>query len=131
MYTKGEAMDLNIKEFWNAVLRQDADAIRKYFLPDAWVNWHNTNEHFTVEEFIRANCEYPGEWDGNVELLITTDTHIITATHVFNREKTISCHATSFIRVVGGKIASVEEYWGDDGAAPQWRQNMHIGTAIR
>ena len=74
---------MDIKAFWDAVLRQDADAIREYFHPDAWVNWHNTNEHFTVEEFIRANCEYPGEWDGEVEQIITTDAHIITATHVY------------------------------------------------
>ena len=31
----------------------------KYFHPDAWVNRHNTNDHFTVEEFIRANCDTP------------------------------------------------------------------------
>lgn len=58
---------MEIKEFWDAVLRQDAAAIRGFFHPTAFVNWHNTNEHFTVEEFIRANCEYPGEWDGTVE----------------------------------------------------------------
>ena len=57
---------MDIKAFWNAVLRQDADTIREYFHPDAWVNWHNTNEHFTVEEFIQANCEHPGEMDGEV-----------------------------------------------------------------
>lgn len=91
----------------------------------------NTNEHFTVEEFIRANCEYPGEWDGEVEKVITTDMHIITATHVFSKDGSISCHATSFIRVVDGKIASVDEYWGDDGAAPQWRQDKHIGITIK
>jgi hypothetical protein len=32
---------------------------------------------------------------------------------------------------VDGKIASVDEYWGDDGAAPQWRQDKHIGTIIK
>lgn len=90
---------MDIKAFWDAVLRQDADVIREYFHPDAWVNWHNTNEHFTVEEFIRANCEYPGEWDGEVEQIITTDTHIITATHVYNKDGSMSCHATSFIWV--------------------------------
>ena len=36
---------MNIREFWDAVLRQDADEIREYFHPGAWVNWHNTNEH--------------------------------------------------------------------------------------
>lgn len=121
---------MEIKEFWDAVLRQDAAAIRGFFHPTAFVNWHNTNEHFTVEEFIRANCEYPGEWDGTVEQLITTDTHIITATHVYSKDGNFSFHATSFIRVVDGKIASIEEYWGDDADAPQWRRDKHIGTRI-
>lgn len=123
-------MELDVKAFWNAVLQQDADAIREYFHPDAWVNWHNTNEHFTVEEFIRANCEYPGEWDGEIEQIFTADTHIITATHVYSKDKQMSFHVTSFIHVVEGKIASVEEYWGDDGEAPQWRLDKKIGSKI-
>ena len=122
---------MDIHKFWEVVLHQDADAIREYFYPDAYVNWHNTNEHFTVEEFIRANCEYPGEWDGAVEQIIMSDTHIVTAAHVFSKDGSISCHATSFIRVVDGKITAVDEYWGDDSPAPQWRNNKHIGTEIR
>ena len=122
---------MNVNEFWSAVLRQDADAMRTFFHPTAFVNWHNTNEHFTVEEFIRANCEYPGDWDGEVERVITTDTHIITATHVFSKDKTLSFHVTSFIRIVDGKIASIDEYWGDDSDAPQWRQELHIGAKIK
>lgn len=122
---------MNIREFWDAVLRQDADAIREYFRSDAWVNWHNTNEHFTVEEFIRANCEYPGDWDGKVEKVITTDPHIITATHVFTKDGKLSFHVASFIRITDGKIASIDEYWGDDGAPPQWRQDKHIGSKIK
>jgi ketosteroid isomerase-like protein len=66
-----------------------------------------------------------------MEQIITTDTHIITATHVFSKDGNFSCHATSFIRMVDGKIASVDEYWGDDGTAPQWRQDKHIGTKIK
>ena len=66
---------MNISDFWNAILRQDANAIREQFHPDAWVNWHNTNEHFTVAEFIRANCECPGEWDGEVDQIVTTNDH--------------------------------------------------------
>lgn len=130
LYNRG-IISMDIKKFWDAVLRQDANAIRQYFHSDAWVNWHNTNEHFTVEEFIRANCEYPGEWGGEVERIIATETHIITATHVFSKDKVLSFHVTSFIHVVDEKIASVEEYWGDDGAAPQWRLEKHIGTKIK
>lgn len=122
---------MNIREFWNAVLRQDADAIRMYFHPDAYVNWHNTNEHFTVEEFIRANCEYPGQWTGELEQLLETKDQIVTATHVHSVDGEISCHATSFIRLAEDKIASIDEYWGDDGEVPQWRQEKHIGTKIR
>ena len=33
--------------------------MREYFHTAANVNWHCYNEHFTVEKFIRANCEYP------------------------------------------------------------------------
>ncbi len=29
--------------------------MREFFLPDAYINWHDTNEHFTVEEYIHAN----------------------------------------------------------------------------
>ena len=89
------------------------------------------HEHFTLEGFIRANCEYPGQWDGEVEQVITTDTHVVTATHVYNKDGSMSCHVASFIRVVDGKIASMDEYWGDDGPAPQWRQEKHIGSNIR
>lgn len=31
---------MDVKGFWDAVLRQDADEIREYFHPGAWVNWH-------------------------------------------------------------------------------------------
>lgn len=59
---------MNIQQFWSDVLAQRADEIREYFQADAYVNWHCSNEHFTVEEFIRANCEYPGDWDGEVQI---------------------------------------------------------------
>ena len=121
---------MDIKQFWADVLRQDAAAIRAYFHPNAWINWHNTNEHFTVEEFIRANCEYPGRWDGEVEQLIVTPEHFITATHVYEKDTALSFHVTSFIRVADGRIASIDEYWGDDGDAPQWRRDKKIGRPI-
>ena len=50
---------MNIKNFWYDVLRQDADAIRAYFYPDAWVNWHNTNEHFTLEDLSEPTVSTP------------------------------------------------------------------------
>ena len=122
---------MDIHAYWAAVLRQDADAIRACFLPDAYVNWHNTNEHFTVEEFIRANCEYPGVWNGEIERIAAAEDCTVTVTHVHTAKPPLSFHVTSFIRIADDKIASIDEYWGDDGDAPQWRQDMHIGKKIR
>ena len=57
---------MDVIEFWRYVLEQDADRLREFFCEDAYVNWHCTNEHFNVNEYIRANCEYPGEWTGEL-----------------------------------------------------------------
>ena len=122
---------MNIRRFWKAVLAQDRDAIRMYFCEDAYVNWHCTNEHFTVEEFIKANCEYPGEWDGEVERIENVRDMIITATHVYPKDKSMSFHVVSFIRIRQDKIISVDEYWSDDGDTPQWRREMHISKPIK
>lgn len=50
---------MNVYNFWKAVLTQDEQTLRMYFHEDASVNWHCTNEHFSVDEFLIANCEYP------------------------------------------------------------------------
>ena len=122
---------MNIYDFWNAVLAQDEQEIRTYFREGAYINWHCTNEHFTVDEFIVANCKYPGDWDGEVERVERADDLLIAVTRVWPKDKTASFHVTSFIKAVEDKIASVDEYWADDGDAPRWRQNMKIGTKIR
>ncbi len=122
---------MNIQGFWSAVLSQKADAIREYFHATASVNWHCSNEHFTVEEFIKANCEYPGDWDGEVEKIIMADDMVITATRVYPKDSSASFHVTSFIKLKDDKIAEMDEYWADDGDAPKWRQDMKIGKKIK
>ncbi len=121
---------MDINGYWKAALSQQPEAMKAFFHPDAFVNWHNTNEHFTVEEFIRANCEYPGSWDGEIERIEKLPNLIITVVHVYSRDEKISCHVTSFMRIIDDKISSIDEYWGDDGTPPQWRRNKHIGTPI-
>ena len=122
---------MDIYGFWRDVLAQKADAIRAYFDQSACINWHCTNEHFTVEEFVLANCEYPGDWDGEVERLERASDLFITVTRVYSQDRTLSFHVTSFIKVLNGKIAALDEYWADDGAAPEWSLGKHIGTAIK
>ena len=121
---------MDIRKYWSAVLRQDRESLAAFFHRDAWVNWHNTNEHFTVSEFVRANCDYPGVWDGEVERIVEQDNLVITVTYVYNTEQTVSCHVVSFLRTKEDKIQSIDEYWGDDGEPPEWRQKMGIGCPI-
>ncbi len=122
---------MDIYDFITAVLEQDAVEIRAFFHSDAYINWHNTNEHFSVEEYIRANCEYPGNWTGEIEKIIQAQNMLVVATHVCSTDRKISCHCTSFIQLSNDKIACMDEYWGDDGDVPQWRKDKHIGTQIK
>lgn len=122
---------MDIYQFWEDVLAQKADRIKAYFDRNAYINWHCTNEHFNVDEFIIANCEYPGNWDGVVERVEQVNDLFITVTHVYPKDRTLSFHVTSFIQVIDGKIAAVDEYWADDGAAPDWRLDKRIGRAIK
>lgn len=118
-----------IKEFLRDVTKQDEKALEYYFTSEAYIRWNNTNEQFTVAEYIRANCEYPGAWNGEVERIEHMDCLSISVARVWSDEH--SFHVTSFFEFFGGRIAVLNEYWGDDGAAPKWRLDKHIGTAIK
>lgn len=122
---------MDIYKFWKDVLAQNADVIKDYFDENAYINWHCTNERFNVNEFMIANCEYPGDWDGEVERIEKINDLFITVTHVYSKDKTLSFHVTSFIQVMNGKIVAIDEYWADDGVAPKWRLDKHIGKAIQ
>ena len=78
----------------------------------------------------RIMCEYPGDWYGEVEKIVTTDDMIITATRVYPKDRSASFHVTSFIKLKDDKIVAMDEYWADDGEAPKWRQDMNIGRKI-
>lgn len=92
----GDEKKMNIYQFWKDVLKQDRQAIREYFQKDAYINWHCTNEHFNVDEFIIANCEYPGDWGGEVERVEHNNDLIITVVHVYPKDKPLLFHVTFF-----------------------------------
>lgn len=123
-------MDINrfATQYWNHIAAQDEEELRKYFHKDACVRWHDTNEQFNVEEFIRANCDYPGSWCGEVERVEHVENIIITVAHVWSKEN--SFHVTSFFGMKDDKIKVLDEYWGEDGLVPQWRIDKHIGQPI-
>lgn len=122
---------MDIRGFWNAVLSQDGEKMKGYFREDAYINWHCSNEHFSVDEYIRVNCEYPGEWDGTIERIEQIGDLVITVVNVYTIDKKMPFHVVSFLKIDDEKIVSIDEYWGEDGHAPQWRLDKHIGTPIK
>jgi hypothetical protein len=123
-----EVMD--IKAFWHDVISQNKSALPSYFCDDAVIRWHCTNEQFTVSEYIRVNCDYPGKWKGVIERLEEHGNEIILVGNVQSEEGGISCHVVSFIKLRNDKISEMDEYWADDGDAPAWRKELGIGKPI-
>lgn len=120
-----------LKRYWYDVASQNRNNLRNYFKDDAVINWHNTNESFTVDEFIIANCDYPGKWIGEVERIEMINDNAITVARVRNQNNSTSCHVVSFFRFQGNKIIRIDEYWGDDDLPPQWRLEKQIGKPIK
>lgn len=115
---------MDVRAYFSAVLRQDADAMRFFFQANARVRWPNTGEDFSVEEFICANCAYPGAWRGELERVEKAGNRIVTVTRVAAADGSASFHAVSFITLEGDRIAALEEYWGEDGPPPAWRREL-------
>ena len=121
---------MDVKAFWNDVVSQNADDLTSYFLDDAVVRWHCTNEQFSVPEYVRANCEYPGEWRGEIERVEECGETAVIAGRVFSADGRESHHVVSFIKMKDGLIEELDEYWTEDGDAPSWRKEMKIGRSI-
>ncbi len=108
--------NFDLQAYWDAVLRQDAQAMETFLAPNAVVNWH---------------CEYPGQWEGEIQRVEPIPGGIAAVVHVYSADRALSFHAVAFVRLTDGKITQLDEYWGDDGPAPQWRQDKNIGRKIR
>ena len=121
---------MDVKEFWIDVLKQNREKLISYFHKDAVIRWHCSNELFTVSEYIKANCEYPGEWEGKIERIEKTENMIITAVKVYSVNKINYFHVVSFIKTENNLITEMDEYWADDTEVPEWRHNMKIGSKI-
>ena len=120
-----------IISFWKDVAEQNPLALQKYFCENAIINWHDTDESFTVPEYIIANCEYPNSWNGVVERIEISENSVISVSKVWTSDKSMVCHAVSFFEFDGDKIILLNEYWGDYGSPPQWRIEKCIGRSIK
>ena len=103
--------------FWRAVAAQERDPLRGFFAEGAEVLWPNTNERFVVEEYLRANCEYPGKWHGKIEKMLDTAEGSVTVTRVWSEE--FSVRAISFFGGRGRRSCG----WRNTGAMTAHRLN--------
>ena len=110
-------MDSDVNTFFNAVIRQDAEQLRAFFAPGAVIHWPNTNEIFSVSDYLRANCEYPNQWDGSIEnVQICGDQRILVAS-VWNDQGNVFRVVSFATPNNEGIIESLTEYWGDVNSA--------------
>lgn len=126
------AMCAAVAALWGAVARQDAETMRCFFAPHAAVLWHNSGEYFDLEDYLRANCEYPGDWRGQAERVesLGPDT-VVAVARVWLADGSAAFHAVGFYRFEAGRIVRADEYWGDDGPPPAWRKEKGLGRPIR
>ena len=117
------------EKFIAAVANQEATELQALFNPDAVICWHDSNEQFTVAEYIRANCEYPGKWNGEIQRIEKVDSGMILLTKIFSDD--FATFVTSFIKLENGKISRLDEYYADfSDEIPEWRRKMNIGKPI-
>ena len=122
---------MDYKAFWQDVLSQNRAHLSSWFRDDAVIRWHCSNEQFTVEEYVRVNCDYPNDWSGEIERVEEAGNTVILAGRVYPVDRSMSFHVVSFLRIENEKITEMDEYWADDGEAPDWRREMKIGKPIR
>ena len=123
-----EIAPFNIGQFIQDVAKQNAAALAGYFAPDAIICWHDSNEQLTVSEYIRGNCEYPGNWEGEIQRVERVEDGLVLVTKLSSEE---SIHlVTAFMRLTEGKISRLDEYYSECCDAPAWRKDMGIGKPI-
>ena len=121
--------DFNPKDFIDSVIKQRPDDMKSFFSEDATIRWYDSDEQFTLSEYIRANCEYPGNWDYRIDRTDKSHLGYTTAVQINNGELTFN--VVSFITLnAGGKITLLEEYFSELGEIPQWRKDLKLGTRI-
>ena len=115
---------MDFQRYWQDCIAQDKEALRGWFWPDARIIWPCTDEVFTVQEFLLANCAYPGDWTGALLRTTPTPTGVVTEVRIASSDGQYSCHAASIFTLFRDRIVSLTEYYADDGPPPSWRKDL-------
>ena len=114
-------MENTILNLWQAIAAQDEEKLASFFTAGAQIVWPNTEECFDLPGYLRANCDYPGQWEGKVEKIAKDGSYSVAK--VWSPEGT-AARAVTFYQWENGKIVQMTEYWGDIGPAPGWRREL-------
>ncbi len=112
-----------ILDLWQAIARQDAHELARFFTVDAQILWPNSGERFDLPGYLRANCDYPGRWSGQVERIAEDGSYSVA--RVWSAEG-LASRAVTFYQWRNGKILQMTEYWGEIGPAPGWRKGLSL-----
>lgn len=115
---------------WKNIDEQKWDELPEFFAPNAVIHWVDTNEQLTVDEYIFANSKYPGRWHTSVQRIEESETTFVTVTKLWEESSGRAVHAVSFFEIEEGKISYLQEYFGEIGEPPLWRQELHLGGPI-
>ncbi len=121
---------MDIQAFITAVVQKDESAMRIFLDENLRVRWHNTNEEFTLEEYLNVNCSYPGNWLGEIKTIMPTNEGCVAVVQIYSEDKKIKIHQISIVKIKDNKITELDEYYSEDGIAPQWRLDMNVGSEI-
>lgn len=113
-----------VRQLWKDMDEQSWGSLSSFFQTDAVIEWPNTGEIFTVDQFVRVNSEYPGKWKITVERLEQTRTAVISVVRVTLEGDRTAFTAVSFFEFKGKFISKLTEYWVDITAPPEWRKNF-------
>ncbi len=121
---------MDIKAFISAVVNKNENEMRNFLADELIVRWHNTNEEFTLEEYLQVNCSYPGNWLGKVDTIIPTSEGCVAIVKISSEDEKVKVHQISVIKIKDEQIIKLDEYYSEDGLVPQWRLDLNIGSLI-
>ena len=122
----------NPTQFLTDIVSKNAEAIKPYFTPDAIICWHDSNEQFTLEEFIKANCEYPSTWTCSVERIEKLERGFAITAQLNHPEDGFYVKYVGFIELNDKcLVQKLDEWFVAIEDVPQWRKDMKIGRPIQ
>lgn len=112
------------------ITEENKENLLKYFNNDAHILWYETNEKFTVNEYLQINSIYPKKWIGNIKRIENKNNLIIFVGEVKSKDNLSCYYCTSFVTMKNNKISLLEEFWTKVSTPPHWRKKLNIGTSI-